>query len=450
MAKLRRLVVACVSTATTALAPSISAVETHMITCPKCGTPNPDSDTVCRACGAALAGQAFAQAMAADAPPAAVDPAPAASLEPVPAAPEPAPVAPMAPAPDPYGAPPAGGFAFDPAAAQADIDNYMKASKARKARKATIYLVIFLVIAGVIGFLMYRSSVQEKAKQEAAKFLKAFFDVNNGNVAGFWRCAVRAKHKDVHLMDPSAVVEGLDGVFAARPKSQPDYVRRKCLPMLTAAAGEFDQLKPPPDFKPRLEDLKKILPQLKTAFLAYIKKMEMAAQYAANEKEIIAANAAFHDPDQTDRAKSVGYVNLLLCAVPDLDKKVKAIKDPPNVQPVVEYFKEQLKVNLVAFADKLRKECHPQLKTIAEAKLHKLIVKKMSGDARDGDALRWTFKKASKGVFKKTLDAIGKGFTDYRNAVIKVVQVADKFKEQSEADKKKQAGEAPKAAPKKK
>lgn len=424
-----------------------------MITCPKCGTPNPDSDTVCRACGAALAGQAFAQAMAADAPPPV-----GADAAPVAAAPAPAP--PAAPAtvsaaplgsPDPFvGGPPDGGYSFDPAAAQADIENYMKADKARKARKATIYIVIFLVIAGAVGFLMYRSSVQEKAKQEAAKFLKAFFDVNNGNVAGFWRCAVRAKHKDVHLMDPTAVVEGLDGVFAARPKSQPDYVTRKCLPMLTAAAGEFDQLKAPVDFQARLDELKKVIPQLKTAFGGYIKKMEMAAQFAANEKEIIAANAAFHDPDQTDRPKSVGYVNLLVCAVPDLDKKIKAIKDAPNVQPVVEYFKEQLKANLVSFADKLRKECHPQLKTIAEAKIFKLAVKKMSGDARDGDALRWTFKKASKGVFKSSLDAIGKGFTDYRNAVIKVVQVADKFKEQSEADKKKAGEAAPKTEPKKK
>jgi hypothetical protein len=413
-----------------------------MINCPKCGTPNPDNDTVCRACGGNLAGQAFAQAMdrasdapdAPDAPAAAEAPAaeaPAATE--APAAPGPDALPPNEPAAVPAALDPApvgGGFDFDPAAAQADIDNYMKAQKARKAKKTAIYLLVFLIAAGAIGFLVYRNSVKENAKKEAAKFLKSFFDVNNGSLAGFWRCVVRAKHKDVHLMNPADVVAGLDGVFSARPKSQGDYVRRKCLPMLAGAMTELDQLKPPEDFKARLGDLKKELPKLKAAFEGYVKSMEKAKTLASNEKEVLAAAEAFHAYEQKDRAKVVGYVNLLLCAVPDLPEMAKKIKKAPDVQPLVEHIQAQIKADLVAFANKLRKDCHAKLNDITEAKSFKLINKKMGGeDARDLQAIKYVFKKASKGFFQKDLDAIGTGFTAYRNAVVKVSQVAEKFKD---------------------
>ncbi|MCK5800228.1 MAG: hypothetical protein KAI47_23720, partial [Deltaproteobacteria bacterium] len=327
-------------------------------------------------------------------------------------------------------APVDGGFTLDPAAAQADINAYMHASKAKKARKTIIYLVIFLIFAGVVGFLMHRSAVKENTRKEAAQFLKSFFEVNNGSLAGFWRCVVWAKQKDIHLMDPAALVEGLDTVFAARPERQGNHVQRKCLPMLAGAMTELDALKTPPDFKERLDALKKQLLPLKTAFEAYVAKMEQAKTLTTHQKEIVKAADAFHSGETTDRVQSVGYVNLLLCAVPELPKMAKSIKKAPDVQPLVDYFRAELKKSLVDFADILRKKCYPQLHTIAEAKSYALIVRKMGGpdDARDAEAIRYTFKKASKGFFKTDLDAIGKGFTDYRNAVVKVSQVADKFK----------------------
>lgn len=405
-----------------------------MINCPKCGTPNPDKQNVCLACGAGLAAQAFAEAMdRATSPPAADEAAaPAAAATPEAAAPQ-----------------VGGGDAFDavvadappaqldPAAAQAEIDAYMRAQKARKARKATIYTVVILLVAAVIAFFSYRSAQQEAAKQEAAKFLKAFNDVDSGSFAGFWRCVARAKHKDVHLMDPQAVVEGLSNVFASRPKSQPDYVKRKCLPMLIGVQGELDKLKPPQDFGPPLQALKNSLAPLKTAFEKYVEKMQQAAETAAAEKEILAANEAFHAAEQTDTAKTVGYVNLIACTVPELDKKVRGIKQPPDVQPVVDYFQAELKEKkVVPLANKLRKECYPQLSTLSRIKQHQLIFKKMSGDMRDGQALKYIFKRANRGFFKIHLDAIGSTFTDYRNGVIKVRQVADKFKTGEGASKK--------------
>ncbi|PID38494.1 MAG: hypothetical protein CSA65_06920 [Proteobacteria bacterium] len=413
-----------------------------MINCPKCGTPNPDNDTVCRACGGALAGQAFAQAMdranePAEAPAEAAPAAPAAGDAPAPEAASAVPPSTPAAVPAALDPVPAsgGGFAFDPVAAQADIDNYMKAEKVRKAKKTIIYLVIFLIAAGLIGFLAYRSNVKEQEKKEAAAFLKAFFEVNNGSMAGFWRCVVRAKHKDVHLMNPGDVVAGLDGVFKARPKSQGDYIRRKCLPMLAGTMTELDALKPPPDFKPRLEDFKKVIPKLRSGFEGYIKKMEKAKTLASNEKEVVAAAEAFHAYEQTDRAKVVGYVNLMLCVVPDLPEMAKKVKKAPDVQPLVEHIQAQIKADLVAFANKLRKDCFAKLSDISEPKSFKLINKKMGGeDPRDVQAIKYTFKRAWKGFFQKDLDAIGTGFTEYRNAVVKVSQVADKFKDKKADD----------------
>ena len=331
----------------------------------------------------------------------------------------------------------------DPLAAQAEIDAYMRAVRSRKARKRTIYAVIAALIIAVIGGLMYHSSQQEAARQEAAKFLKAFNDVDNGSMAGFWRCNVRAKHKDVHLEDPSGVVDGLDGVFRARPKSQPDYVKRKCLPLLKVALGEFSALKPPADFAPPLAELKAALPKLQTVFDAYIGKMEQAKELTSNEKEIMAANTAFHATEQTEPTKTVGYVNLLLCAYPDLPKMARKVTQPPDVQPLVEAINIDLKgsakgtpsptelqTRVEAFADKLRKTCFPKLNSIERAKDHTLIVRKMSGDNRDGQALQWAFKKANRGFFKAELDAIGTSFVAYRNGVVKVRNTVKKFKKE--------------------
>ncbi|MBW2733899.1 MAG: zinc-ribbon domain-containing protein, partial [Deltaproteobacteria bacterium] len=50
-----------------------------MINCPKCGTPNPDKQNACLACGAGLAAEVFAEAMdraTASDPQLAVPPAP--------------------------------------------------------------------------------------------------------------------------------------------------------------------------------------------------------------------------------------------------------------------------------------------------------------------------------------------------------------------------------------
>ena len=49
--------------------------------------------------------------------------------------------------------------------------------------------------------------------------------------------------------------------------------------------------------------------------------------FASNEKDILAAQLAFHTGEQTDRPKIVGYVNLLMCAVPDLPKMAKGINE---------------------------------------------------------------------------------------------------------------------------
>jgi hypothetical protein len=407
-----------------------------MINCPKCGTPNPDQETVCLACGASLVAEAFAQAMdraqGVSEPPA-VPPGAEPGAEPAapPAAPAPAP---QAAASDPFSPVPAEqgvGFAgFDPSAAQADIDAYMKAQKAKKRRKSMIYLIIFFIVAGGLGFVMYRSSQQEAAKKEAARFLKAFFDVNNGPVAGFWRCAVRAKHKDIHLMPPDAVVDGLDGVFHARPKTQPDYIRRKCMPLIGGAVAQLDALKPPEDFKARLTKMKKTMPRLKTAFEAYIKKMDTAKELAQHEKDILAANAAFHDAAQSDLVKIVGYVNVLSCVIPELPSMLKEIKQPPDVEPVMKVLKAELKKNAIALADKFRKECYPKLKEIKRVKKHAQIVKKMSGDDRDGQAIKFAFKRANKDTFRVELNAVGKAFAEYRNAVVKVQEVAKKYKDE--------------------
>lgn len=416
-----------------------------MVNCPKCGTPNPDEDSACRACGAPLAGQKFAQALdraqsADPEQPAEQEgadeqaPAPVEQAPPEAAAPAQEPAAELVDIPVPAAAPIT--TEMDPLKAQAEIDRYVAQTKSRKARKSAIYLAVFVIIAGGIGFLIYRSSKIEAAKQEAARFLKSFIDINGGSVAEFWRCTVRAKHADIHLAKNNLVlIQGLEKTFRLRPKSQPDYISRKCLPVLTAAMTEVDQLKPPPDFAGALDKVKKQLPTIKTAFEGYIKSMEKMKQDASNENEVVKANEAFHDPGQSKPSLTAGYVNLMMCAVPDLVKMARSVKKIPDVQPLVDFLAVQYKTNSTGFADKLRKECFEKINSIERHKQFKLIVQRFSTDSRDGQAIKDIFLRANRNYFKKDLDAVGKSWVEYRNSVMEVHRCADKYKDETEQQK---------------
>jgi hypothetical protein len=421
-----------------------------MINCPKCQVPNPDSATVCAACGTALVGQQFAQALdqaqqpPGEAPPAeAAQPAGAAQ----PAAP-PQPAAPAQPEPAPQrqfdlGVPeePAGlGVGGGTGMAQAEINQFMTEQAARKRTKAFIYGAVILVIGGVIGFFVLQSQRAKSREESVARFFEAFRKVDDGQVAEFWKCAVRAKDRDVRLASQATeVTDGLTKAFKNFPKSQPGRLLDKCIPMIPAIAEDLGKLEPPGGFAAPLDDYKNILKEVETTFTAYAKKIEQRKQTAMDEREIREAHSNFHQvignsggfASVTDTPKAVAYFNILNCAIPDLVKAARKVKRAPDTQYVVEYIYNTCKKD-PSFADKLRKECFAQRNSSTmRSPQFKAVARQMAGDDRDLYAIDDCFKRANHGFAFDELKAVAEVFGKYRNKGRKqIMDAVQKVKEE--------------------
>ena len=404
-----------------------------MINCPKCHVPNTDTATACAACGTTLAGQQFAQAMD-QAQQSAPAPAPQPTGQVDPAA-QPPPAAPQAPPPQFAGVPEPAPIApaMDAAAAQMEINKFVSEQRARKRMKTLLYLVTVMIIAGVLGFFYVKSARRKARIQEVAEFFSAFRLVDDEETATFWKCGVRARHRDVRLAkDTLEITDGLEKAFSNFPKSQPDHLKNKCVPMIAGIMESLDKLKPPTDFEQPLEGVKVAMKKVATVYLAYADKIDQRKQEAINEQEVRNCNQDFHiAQEQKDVAKALPYYNLLNCAVPELDKNVKLTKKAPNTQYIVEYIYNTCKED-PTYADKLRKECFDKRNENAEkTKGYREAVYQMSGDNRDLSAINDCFKRANRGFDRAEIEAIAKVFVTYRTARGEIIKALAKVKKET-------------------
>lgn len=391
-----------------------------MINCPKCQVPNPDNATMCAACGTTLVGEQFAQALDEAQQPA---PQPEAAAQPQPAAP----AQPQAPPRQfdlgvPEEAPVAA--SVDPGMAQAEVSHFIAEQRSRKRTKTIIYVAIAVAVVGVIGFFVLQSQ-RKKAKEEAVvSFYDAFRKIDDGPVADFWKCGVRAKDRDVRLAsDAKEITEGLEKAFSNYPKGQPGLLLDRCIPMINGIVADLGKLEPPTGFTAPLEDYKSILKEVQTAYTVYAKKIEQRKQQAADEQEIRTGNSHFHQviaasggwASVTDTPKAVAYFNILKCAVPDLVAAARKVTRAPETQYVVEYIYNTCKKD-PKFADKLRDECFKQRNsTTMRTPEFKMVAQKMSGDDRDSYAIDDCFKRANHGFAFEELKGVAEAFGKYRN-----------------------------------
>jgi len=389
-----------------------------MINCQKCQVPNPDSATVCAACGTALVGQQFAQALdqaqQGQAPPAA------------PAVQQPVPQ----PAPQPVqfdlgtAGQPTGGIGMDQGMAQAEIRQFVEDQKARKRTKGLIYAAVGLVIVGVIGFFVLQAQRKKNREEAVAQFFSEFRKIDDGAVADFWKCTVRAKDRDVRLAaDASEITDGLEKAFANYPKSQPGRLLDKCIPSINVILEEVGKLKPPGGFTAPLEDYKSILKEVAQTMEVYAKKIEQRKQQAADEQEVREAHSHFHQvigsggglAPVSDTPKAVAYYNIINCAVPDLAQAARKVTRPPDTQHVVEYIYNTCKKDS-SYANKLREECFKQRNsTSMRTPEFKAVANKLSGDDRDLYAINDCFKRVNHGFAFNELKAVAEAFGKYRN-----------------------------------
>ena len=430
-----------------------------MPNCPKCQYPNEDESSVCAACGAPL------EVQQAPAQPA-LDPAQmqqqmelmqqqmqqmqqmqqqagAAPQQPVadPAAQAPvtlakAPEQPAAPAmqlPPEMAAPPVGS-PMSPSQAQAEIDQWAAEQRARKRTKMLIYTAITIAIVGVLGFLWLQNMRKERRITEVHSFFTAFRGVDDEAVANFWKCTVRAKHRDIRLAkDTMEVTDGLTKAFNNFPKSQPGHIKDKCVPLIAGILDDMDKLKPPTGFTAALDGVKESMKAVRTTFLTYAAKIDTRKGEALNEQEVRNMANAFHMAhDNADmQPKALEYYSILKCAIPELDKEVKAVSKPPNTQPVVEFIYNSCKED-PKFADKLRLECFDKRKEVLDPKDKgfKEAVYKMAGDNRDTMAVDHCFTESNKGFDYVELEAVAKVFIKYNNARGEILKALAKVKQE--------------------
>jgi hypothetical protein len=400
---------------------------------------------VCAACGTALAGQQFAAAL--DQEQQEQVPAPAGEqAAPPPAEAQPAPAPAEQPAPQPQQfdlgdveQPGLGGLGGG-MGGQAEIAQFMAEQKAKKRTKMFIYGAVGVVLVSVIGFFMLQSQRRKNREESVAKFFSEFRKLDDGQVADFWKCAVRAKDRDVRLASQaSEITEGLQKAFSNFPKSQPSRLLDKCIPMLPAVREELGKLEPPTGFTAPLEDYKNVLSEVEQAFTIYAKKIEQRKKEAIDEREIKEGHSHFHQvmgsgggwAPVSDTPKAVAYFNILNCAVPDLVKNAKKVTRPPDTQYVVEYIYNTCKEDS-KFADKLRKECFEQRNaTSMRTPEFKAVANKLSGDDRDYYAIEDCFKRANHGFAFQELKAVAEAFGKYRNKGRKeIMDAVQKVKEE--------------------
>jgi len=168
-----------------------------------------------------------------------------------------------------------------------------------------------------------------------------------------------------------------------------------------------------------------------STFDVYAAMIEKRKNEAADEQEIRDMNGDFHRAVEDKEAKkALAYVNWLRCVLPDVVKLAKGVKQPPDTQPVVEHIYNTCKAD-PKFADKLRKECFTTRNDDQKkGGDFNVLVNRMSGDARDLEAINDCFRRANKGFALKELEAVAKVFIKYNDARGKVREEMKKVKDE--------------------
>jgi len=266
----------------------------------------------------------------------------------------------------------------------------------------------------------------EERNRALLGFYGKWREIDDGEVATYWKCVVRARNRDVRLArDPQEVLDGLSKAFHHFPRTQAGRLRDNCAPLLEVTRRKLLRLCPPTrGFGKALAGFRASLALNRKVVLKYANQLRLRREQVINEKEILKLAGAFHKAYEDKKVaasdKPLSYWNVLRCAVPDLVVKVRKIKKPPDTQPVVEHFYHQCVKKGVASrpaANKLR-GCYDSNNggTDQKDKQYLLALRNLSGDDRDMMAIDACFKKDGQAVVGQTLEAVGKAFQRYRQA----------------------------------
>ncbi len=289
--------------------------------------------------------------------------------------------------------------AMDPAA---DFALKKKGSK-------TPFLVVGVLIAGVIGFFVWKTMKKQDERKMHAAFMQSFADVEKDDVGKFWSCILG------NNVDPRQVGPGMGGVITGRfgtdAKNYPTKVREECTPKAIDAKHKVDALQGPPEYAESMKKYGESLKGLATAFDAWAKIAPSQVADMEIGKRVETNGNAWHMFAGGKPGNDViQYDQFLHCAIPGVD----TMKDG---QAVVEYLFKECKNP--AYATRINEECGKMLLNDmpgAPTKNMNATIKKLAADSRELEAFDDCMRKGRKGKRSNDFGDVAKAYNDWMDA----------------------------------
>lgn len=290
----------------------------------------------------------------------------------------------------------------------------------KKKGSKTPLVVVGVIVAGAIGFFVYRSMQTQKLREMHVAVMKQFQDVEKEEVIGkFWACLLGAGVDPGMFQNNLALTQRLEGAFGTDPKNYPAKVREECTPKAIDAKHKIESIQAPSMYEAPLKAYAKSLADLSAAFDNWSKMAP--AHLAEREAGAKVGNygAAWHAFSGGKPGNDVvAYDRFLHCAIPGVDK----LKDG---QAVVEFLFKQCKDQ--KYLDRLQNECSKEVMTegviTAPTPGFKTALGKLQADDRELSAFDDCLRKGRKAKRSDDSEEVGRAWLAYMEAGRKVREV---------------------------
>lgn len=297
----------------------------------------------------------------------------------------------------------------------------------KKKGSKTPLIVGGVVVAGAIGFFVWKSMEEQKIRKMHVDVMSQFAAIEKDDMKDkFWACLCGAGADPGQFPNNLALTQRLETAFATDPKNYPAKVREECTPKAIDAKHKVESMTTPPMYDAALKEYAKSLTDMSAAFDNWTKvaPSHLAEREVGNK--VGTYGAAWHSFAGGKPGNDViAYDRFLHCAVPGVDK----MKDG---QAVVEFLFNSCKQP--AYLDKLQNVCGKEV--TAEGVVQtptpgfKTAVGKLAADDRELQAFDDCLRKARKSKRSDDSGDVGKAWLAYMEAGRKVREVGkDALKE---------------------
>lgn len=282
-----------------------------------------------------------------------------------------------------------------------------------KKRGKAPMIVIGVIIVGLIGVFLYRSSQKQAERKQQVAFLDSFASIEKDDLGKFWKCLLGDSINIDMIQDNLALTGRVTGEFGMDPKNYPNKVTMQCTGMATDARHKVESLSPPTsDYDAPLKQYAGALKDLGAALDAWSRIAPSQVQDMEVARLVDSDGAAWHGfaGGKNVPKEVASYDRFVHCAIPDLDK----MKDG---QAVVEFLFKQCKDP--SYAQKVNEQCGKELTSempLGPTKGMMGDLRKLANDDREISAFDDCLRKGRKNKRADDFADVGKAFVAWMNA----------------------------------